>query len=218
MQGFYGRLHRQCQRGAILLVTLIIMAVMALASVAMMRSVDVSVLQAGNFSFMLDQANVANLCIRRATDWYLQQVQGPTKNYDPVNDDPNINYFSSMRLPSQMDTTYEVPKLVTANKTSGWAAASSNLQAPVIQPYGAGVVGVDCMIERMCTVAGVPATRDKCLLSRTTKWNTDDTAGAGAADFSNFDVPLMRVSVRVDDVRRGGSYFSQHVFSLSISP
>lgn len=217
MQGFHVRV-RQWQRGAILLITLIIMAVMALASVAMMRSVDVSVLQAGNFSFMLDQANVANLCIRRATDWYLTQVKGPSKTYDPINDDPTINYFSAMRTPAQMDPTYEVPRLVSANKVADWSGASASLAAPTIQPYGANVVGVNCTIERMCTVAGVAATRDNCLLSRGTKWNSDDTAGAGAPDFSNFDIPLMRVSVRVDDQRRGGSYFSQHVFSLNVGP
>lgn len=90
----------QKQRGIVLLIALTVLVAMSLAGVALMRSVDNTVVIAGNIAFKQASLQVSDRGSNNAWVWLMaQNVAVP-----PVlqNDDPNNGYMSS-RPPSEPD-------------------------------------------------------------------------------------------------------------------
>ena len=92
-------MHRppQRQRGIVLLIALTVLVAMSLAGVALMRSVDNTVVIAGNISFKQASLQVADRASRDAMTWLAVRNSAILSN-----DDPNSGFYSS-RPPSEPD-------------------------------------------------------------------------------------------------------------------
>lgn len=80
----------RCQRGLSLLFALLALAVMSLASVALVRSVDTSSLIAGNLGFKQDATAAAGQAAERAIEWLVANTGAALEN-----DDVAAGYYAS---------------------------------------------------------------------------------------------------------------------------
>lgn len=147
------------QRGAILVVTLIIMVVMTLASLGLFRSVDSVMLLSANIGFKRDTAARANLALQGA----LQAMKSPsfqavasdycvnptpcttgqnTRNYSPVLLEDDASGIPLLLLPANQS-------LYNANMVGTWTSDAA-LRADTTS-HG---VSIFYLIERACDVAG----------------------------------------------------------------
>ncbi|MFT4101748.1 MAG: hypothetical protein QM674_12050 [Burkholderiaceae bacterium] len=180
------------QQGITLVVALITVVAMSLAALAMYRSVDVATLQSGNVARLTDQANKADLCVRRAITWMTDgsiDLQSGASN-------AARNYYGVQFAPNEMDGRYNLNSRLVSSTDNGWMGAAPDIDA------GEGV-RVNCVIERACSRAEV-AEASHCqmaggALGGQGKDGTKEI-GVGA-------LPVFRVSTRVDSDK--GVSFSQ---------
>lgn len=71
------------QNGAVLMITLIILAVMTLTGITLIRSVDTTTLIAGNLAFQHSTRNLADQGIETAIDWLISQPADTLFNDSP---------------------------------------------------------------------------------------------------------------------------------------
>lgn len=205
----------RAQRGAILVITLVILAAMTLASVGVMRSVDTSVLLSGNLGFKRDaaaRANVAaqqiltklrNTTFLQASDDYCYTAAkctgGNTENYSPV------------MLLSGADG---VPTILTpANTTAFTTIYKGTLTASQASKMSAVGVTVYFLIERMCDTVGSPL-ESSCAYddgpTQLTNSAGDYRGGAkellGGGKAGTTAMPLFRLTVRADGPRNTVAY------------
>lgn len=181
--------RRSAQGGATLLIALITLVAMALVAVAMYRSVDVATLQSGNVALMADQNNKADLCVRRAVTWLSDPTSGLSLN--STADNAAFNYRATQFPPSQLDARYGLPSAMLSNSTSNsWMGSAPDITVP-----GDSSTRVNCVIERMCTQAGVPQTTF-CQMPPVQPSTT-----GGNADATVTTYPAIRVTTRVDGPR-----------------
>jgi hypothetical protein len=129
------RLHRQ--RGAVLLIALIVLVAMSLAGVALVRGVDMTNLIAGNLAFKQGATLGGDWGAEQARAWLAAQPVTSLQNDIPG------RYFASMQ--SGVDFTATDPLQPDFN----WAANSFNLGSDP-----AGNPEVRYIVHRMCDVAG----------------------------------------------------------------
>ncbi|MFA9441140.1 hypothetical protein ACDA63_16010 [Uliginosibacterium sp. sgz301328] len=202
------RYRPAAQRGAILVITLVILVAMTLASIALFRSVDTAMLLSANIGFKRDALTSASAGLRDVlskmtasdfisiTDSY--GVTGVAKGQ-------NTRHYSPVALETRIDG---VPVVMT-NKTT----------FDEYYPIGSGTpAGVELryLIERMCDQAGSPSD-EHCTY--------DDGAGVALKNYGDYrggssqlggkvgtaDLPLFRVTVRADGARNSIAYAQMFV-------
>lgn len=182
------------EQGVALIVTLLVLAVMLLASVGMMRSVDTSLAAVGNLAFR----QAADAAMNSAVEQVVLELAG-FKSGVPITVDLTTNgggeigaYYYATIDP----TTDDARGIPSAAR---FANADSNADA-------AGNT-VNTIIERMCTTAGDP-TEKTCLgtpgvgsdsPNKTSEYGRLSIAGA------SFQV-FYRVTVRVDGPNNTRTY------------
>jgi len=186
--------HKQGQTGIVMIVTLIALAILLLASVALIRSTDANLMIAGHLSFKRDIVNRAERTIpvvRTAftsgalTTALARQVDVPTANYYSTILPSNANGIPNVLLDSvAFDTALPSNNIVDAN----------------------GQVTIRYVIDRMCLASG-PISTTSCSLSST---NTDlngnpDPKAAGATR------SLYRISMRVTGPRNTEAFLQTTV-------
>jgi Tfp pilus assembly protein PilX len=185
------RLHRQRrQRGAVLLIALIVLVAMSLAGVALVRGVDMTNLIAGNLAFKQGATLGGDWGAEQARAWLNAQ---PATS---LQDDIPARYFASMQ--SGVDFTATDPLQPDFN----WAANSFNLG-----PDPAGNPEVRYIVHRMCDVAG-PSGSANCV--RTSTGGTGQGTKGGAT-YGSFALPstsqiYYRITVRSIGPRNTVSY------------
>jgi len=137
---FHRRTPPRAQRGVILIITLIILAAMTLASLAMLNSVDTATSIAGNVSFKQSATNSADKAIEAAGAYLIV----PKQNMEA--DSPGNGYYATSQ--DNFD--------ITGNKTPG-------VKTDDLDWSGAGIVTlpkdeagntVSYRINRMCDNVG----------------------------------------------------------------
>ncbi|SHG58422.1 hypothetical protein [Massilia sp. CF038] len=160
------------QRGIILIVTLIILAAMTLASLAMLNSVDTTTAIAGNVAFKQSATNSADIAIDTAGAY----LTVPKQNTEQ--DNPGAGYYATNQ--DALD--------ITGNKTPG-------LKTDDLDWNGAGVVSlpkdaagniVSYRINRMCNTTG-PLNASTC--------SVDITSGKAAIGSFGISLPTLQYDI-----------------------
>ncbi len=200
---------RKKQRGVVLFVALIVMVAMAMAAIALVRSVGTANLVAGNQAFKQSALNATDLGIAAAMARFDTSVVGAALNTESAthSDSAASCYLSSTFRPNQLDTR-GIPKLLLAPTTvqTPFTAAFDTTYtiANNCQFTNANGEIVRYIIDRQCdaTTAGSAPTNATCnVVSTSTPARTDDDLHTGSET-----VPLYRVTVRVDGPRNTISY------------
>ncbi len=172
------------QRGIVLLVALTVLVAMSLAGVALMRSVDNTVVIAGNIAFKQASLQVSDRGSNNAWSWLMNQnIAVP-----PVlqNDDPANGYFSS-RPPAEPDWFDD----------NTWAGQSLTTNGGLPDSTGNTV---QYMVHRMCAQPGLQYNEgnQSCVLyfPPADKLSTGSKA-VGAAVYQSVPQVYYRITTRV---------------------
>lgn len=125
------------QRGVVLFIALIVLVAMSLAGIALMRSVDTSVVISGNLAFKQTTAQSSDLAQAQAFQWINANASGATLQ----NTNEAAGYFSA-RPAMEPDWTSDDAWTTSVVLNSGAADAAGNVTRYVI--------------HRMCTEPGTP--------------------------------------------------------------
>lgn len=197
------------QRGVVLFVALIALVVMSLAAVALIRSVDTSVIIAGNLAFKQSATTSAENGLQSAIAWL--EANKANSAVLEANNAANANngYYATNTVLTTAALTTDAP----------WVGASS---APAT---GSGIDanGTDAktgntalyVIERLCNVVG-PSTVGSCLMgaaseSTGTRQVLDATQAGGGAGVT-LPSPMYRVTTRVTGPKNTVSFIQAFVY------
>ncbi len=189
----------QCQRGMVLFVALIVMVALSLAGIALMRSVDTSVVIAGNLAFKQTTIQAGDRGVAAATQWLVVNSAGTTlQNTD------TDNGYSSARPALEPD----------------WNDIASWNDAVVLNngnPDAAGNI-VRFVIHRMCTEAETPyngknaGVENQCALAYPlSSAALGGSVSTGAPVFEGIPNLYYRVTTRVDGPRNTVSVIQSSV-------
>jgi Tfp pilus assembly protein PilX len=199
-------LHRptRSQRGVVLFIALIVIVAMALAGLALVRSVDTNVMVAGNIAFKQGATNAADQGVEAARTWLLA-------HRSTLSDDQIVlatdKYYSNWQ--ATVDFTGNNP----AKTDFDW----TNNSLEVTPNDGAGN-RVRYVIHRLCANSNTTPASTTCVkISSTTTGSTSGGGeyvgrrgyeGGGASSGFNLTATTVyyRVTVRVDGPRNTTSY------------
>ena len=195
------KVHRQ--HGVVLFVALIVMVALALATVALMRSVDTANVIAGNQSFKQSALNATDLGVAKAVEKF---AGGFLSGNTLLSDNAVHCYRATAFQPNQLNAN-GVPLLLVAPTTIQTPfLASFDSTYPTCNFTNTQGEKVRYIIDRQCdaSMAGLAATKEKCIYfsqsSSAGQLSGSDPTDQGrrAADIST---PYYRVTVRVDGPR-----------------
>jgi type IV pilus assembly protein PilX len=173
----------QRQRGVVLLIALIMLVAMSLAGVALIRSVDTTVVVAGNLAFSQSAVQSADRGISEAAKWLEVQNSGPALS---TTDEAN-GYFSSPPNPEPdwhaLATWTGASKLVN----NGTADASGNV--------------VRYVIHRMCATPGVGWNGNQCARAPGKVGEKGQSQTTTSLPFEGTPMLFYRITARVDGAR-----------------
>ena len=202
------------QRGVVLFVVMLVLVVMALAAAALVRSVDISTLAAGNLSFKRSVQSATDIGVEASIAKFRT---GATLAFGPATEADLVAeaYFATIQPTDSRGVPTALLNLSTFDTahsgncfwaTPGWAASRTACSSA--QP-ASSMGQVRYLVDRQCTVAG-PYNEETC--------NTAGVDGGslpgGSANTVQTGVesaPVYRVTVRVDGPKNTVS-FSQVVF------
>jgi type IV pilus assembly protein PilX len=175
------------QQGVVLIFSLIVLLILAIGAVALLRSVDTSLLSAGNLAFHRDLVNQAEQAISNVMTEF--KTNAPPLNGATTADLPAANYVSTV-LPTNAQG---VPLVLLGNNAVFNTVASSANDIP-----GATAdVSIRYVIDRLCTNTGT-ASSPNCVQS--TALPTGGTVNHNTA-LAPPSATVYRVSVRVSGPR-----------------
>jgi Tfp pilus assembly protein PilX len=174
------------QQGVVLIFSLIVLLILAIGAVAVLRSVNSSLLSAGNLAFHRDLVNQAEQAVSTVMTEF--KTNGPPLLGATTTDLPAANYSSSA-LPTNAQG---VPTALLDNAVFAAVGTAAN-DIPGATPD----VTIRYVIDRLCTVTG-GATSANCVQS--TGLPTGGTANRNTA-VAPPSATVYRISVRVDGPR-----------------
>lgn len=170
----------QRQRGVVLFISLIVLVAMALAGIAMLRSVDTTLGVAGNLAFKQASVQSAERGVSAAYV-YLSGSSGTTLN----SDSPANGYYAELA------------------SDSNWFDPASWGSAVDVYPGSTDAAGnrIRYIIHRLCTLSG-PFGDTQCALYTPTGGSTSgSTMQVGATQFQSSPSVYYRITTRVDGPR-----------------
>lgn len=211
------------QQGLVLFIALIALVAISLASVALMRSVDTSVLVAGNLAFKQTATNSGDSGVEGAVQWLTDTSNASASDpwadvaYALNNDDVLHGYYSSTK------ESEDDPEFLYKDTT--WATAKS---APAVGSlYKDGIEYADAtltkptgnvvryIIQRMCRAPNQTLSAANCLFSDTSEDNRSkrvlrsDEAGGGVISTSS---PIYRITARVVGPKNTTSFIQAYAY------
>jgi Tfp pilus assembly protein PilX len=174
------------QQGVVLIFSLIVLLILALGAVAVLRSVNSSLLSAGNLAFHRDLVNQAEQAVSTVMTEF--KTNAPPLNGATLADLPAANYVSSA-LPTNAQG---VPLVLLDNAAFALVGSAANTL-----PGATPDVTIRYIIDRLCTNTG-NANIVNCVQS--TGLPTGGTANHNTA-LAPPSATVYRVSVRVDGPR-----------------
>lgn len=178
---------RRKQEGIVLLIALTVLVAMSLAGVALVRSVDNTVVISGNLAFKQASLQVADRGANDAVIWLIATNNAtPTMLYNDIN---NQGYFSA-KPPTEPDW-FDAANWTGALVTNGGLPDSSGNR-------------VSYQIHRMCTVPGMGPTQGTNLCGffypPTTRQETNSKS-IGAFKYEGTPQLYYRITTRVEGPR-----------------
>jgi type IV pilus assembly protein PilX len=173
------------QQGVVLIFSLIVLLILAIGAVAVLRSVNSSLLSAGNLAFHRDLVNQAEQAVSTVMTEF--KTNGPPLGGATTADLPAANYVSTA-LPTNAQG---VPLVLLDNTAFAAVATAGDL------PGATSDVTIRYIIDRLCTSTGT-ANIINCVQS--TGLPTGGTANHNTA-LAPPSATVYRISVRVDGPR-----------------
>jgi len=188
------------ERGVVLLFCLIILVVLLAGGVAVMRSMDTSLVGAGNIAFKRDLVNQGELAIAKAMQEF--QTSGALAATSvTANNLPAANY-SAIQLATNAQG---IPEVLLKKTNLTGPDVVGNAFTPTGTPIsGSGGATVRYVIDRMCNATGAFSVIGKsgCVYTpSSTETLGGDQSQLATPGPSVPSPPLYRVSVRVDGPR-----------------
>jgi type IV pilus assembly protein PilX len=174
------------QQGVVLIFSLIVLLILAIGAVAVLRSVNSSLLSAGNLAFHRDLVNQAEQAVSTVMTEF--KTNAPPLNGATIADLPAANYVSTA-LPTNAQG---VPLVLLSNAAFAAVGSAAN-----ILPGATPDVTIRYIIDRLCTNTG-NANIINCVQS--TGLPTGGTANKNTA-LAPPSATVYRISVRVDGPR-----------------
>lgn len=200
---------RRGQRGAVLIITLIVLVVMLISAAALMRSFDISLTTAGNLAFKRDLAQQSEqaaeaILARFRTGGALIGTAAREANA------PALNYSATV-LPSNPQG---IPNVLLAGSglPPPWTGGSIDAGDGITLHY---------IVDRMCATAGTGSeTPDNCSVAdaslqpggSSSDWQRAERASVGGARGAVAQPVVYRLTIRADGPRNTQSFF-QSTFS-----
>jgi len=175
------------QRGVVLIFTLIILLILTIGAVALMRSMNTSLLSAGNLAFRRDLVNQGEQAVANVMTKF-QNGGALSTSAVTVNSAPTMNYSASMLATNPQG----VPLALLNNTTFATVGTSANdLTGPTSD------VQIRYVIDRLCSAAG---TANGILCVQSSAAPTGGTA-LGGATLPPPTATVYRLSIRVSGAR-----------------
>lgn len=190
---------RAQQKGAVLIITLIVLAAMTLAVIALVRSVDTTNVIAGNLAFKQSATHSGDIGIEAGVSW-LQLNSGPTLWNDNI-----ANGYSATRQDPAAGQTWD----------AFWAVLDNAGKVVPLDANADGVADVDAAgnsmfytIQRLCNATGDPAAPGTgCSIvpaASATSDSSSQDAGTIALQYSG--QVYYRITTRIKGPRNAISY------------
>ncbi len=179
----------QHQHGVVLLITLIMLVAMTLGGIALVRSVHVTTMIAGNLSFQQATLMSASQGQETAIRWLIAN----SENGGLDNNQLTQGYSASRRIPP--------------NGMSWGVFWDSTLQTSGVVSVGEDSIGnrIEYVIDRLCQNPGAPNAGAKCAKSNLNNNGATNTSGqskeANKAKPSTADAVYYRILTRVQGPR-----------------
>lgn len=140
---------RSTQRGVVLLIALIVLVAMTLGGIALVRSVDLTNIIAGNLAFKQAATHSGDAGVEQAIVWLETNKNGILLNNDQPAEGYSANGNNSLRSPlaGQSWDTY-------------WSSLPTN-RIKTLNTDASGNT-VSYIIDRMCALTGDPASGAQC--------------------------------------------------------
>jgi type IV pilus assembly protein PilX len=180
------------QRGVVLIFSLIVLLILAIGAVAVLRSVNSSLLSSGNLAFHRDLVNQAEEAVSTVMTEF--KTNGPPLSTSPTTVSLPAANYSATTLPTNAQG---VPLALLDN------AAFALVATPGLVPAGNDIPGrtsdvtIRYVIDRLCTNLGA-ASSPNCVQS--TGLPTGGTANRNTA-VAPPSATVYRISVRIDGPR-----------------
>lgn len=197
----------RAQRGAILLISLIVLVAMTMAGLALVKSVNEGNAVAGNLAFRMGVSAGAERAFAAANTWLLSQAVANVTALD--SDIPASGYYSTMQ---STITDYTDPDQVD------WEGTNSSVS---MDPFVVNSGTADSMgnryfyfVSRMCQATGsITGTNQACISELVTPDNNSKqspTYKSGKLG-STTQQPYYRITVRVVGPHNATSYHQAYV-------
>lgn len=197
------RTPRRGQRGVVMLFGLLALVILLIGTVAMVRSMNTSLVNAGNLGFKRDLTNQGE----RAVEVVLTAVRAGGALVDPVTRNSNLaaaNYSASL-LPGNAQG---VPNALLQDAAFNAVGLAANDIA--IADQG---VTIRYVVDRLCTGAGAPLP-ENCTMADSLVPTGGGSRMTGGAEFSSIGGAgavaaqvVYRVSIRVTGPRNTQAFF-----------
>lgn len=194
--------NKQVQQGVVLPVTLISLIIMLIASVALIRSTDNSLLSAGHISFKRDIINQAERAIPEIRNRFILNTGALNTVSNREKNLLTSNYYASI----QPTNANGIPNVLLNTTTFDGLFSSNN-----IVDSSAGIT-IRYLIDRMCFKVGEVDVSNCSTVSSTTDTGGDAMQLGNEGKASGVDVPVYRISIRVTGPRNTEA-FIQSTFS-----
>jgi hypothetical protein len=149
--------RRRREGGAIMLITLVTLVLLLLATMALVRSMDVSLVMSGNLAFKRDLVNQGERGMFQAIRKFTETGGSLNSMASRIATSKNDNY-SAVKL---ADNPQGVPLALMNDTTFNSVGKSSN----DISPSGGMQITVRYLIDRLCSAEGDFAS-DKCVYNK----------------------------------------------------
>lgn len=195
-----GFIHKQRQRGVVLMIALIVLVAMTLAGIALVRSVDTSNIIAGNLAFQQAATQAGDTGTEAAVTWLAANTGGTTLQADNF-----ANGYAAARSDPAAGQTWD------AFWTNVLVPAGQVVTLPQDTTTGNTVAYT---IQRLCNAVGDPvAVGVDCAVSQTAATTSGSSKGTGFVALQYSNLVYYRITSRVTGPRNSSS-FIQAIIAL----
>ena len=188
----------RAQSGVVLIVALIILIAMTIAGIAMIRSVDLTNIIAGNLAFKQAATHSGDTGVETAFNWLTANNVGTFLHTDVANQGYSANGNDPARSPAA-GVTWE----------TYWATLPAN-RIRTLAPDAAGNT-VSYIIDRLCANAGNPTGGANCSASTVSSVASGSGEEAGEKAITAPSAIYYRITVRIAGPRNTVSFVQSTV-------
>lgn len=181
------------QRGAVILVALIVVVLLLITGIAVMRTVDTTSIIAGNLAFQQAATNSADVGVETAMAWLQANNESGVLNTD----DQDNGYSANGNDPSRSPATGQ-------SWDDYWRQGLTS-RVRTLAADGAGNT-VSYVIDRLCRFAGAPGAGASCSNVPDSMAPSNNAEAAGRLQILSPSLVYYRITVRVEGPRNTLSY------------